>query len=117
MDPMLPILEQAVRIFERPRRIVVVVEGDVEELEAVHRLDMAVELGRITGKQVVVDLSGVGFFSGAVLHVLLAQLRRGGGLPWLAGPLSTVALRRLEVTGTAPHFRIFPTLFEAMCLE
>ncbi|MGW8487458.1 hypothetical protein [Streptomyces sp. NPDC055886] len=114
MDPMLPIPEQAVRIFERPRQIVVVVEGDVE---AVHRLDMAVELGRITGKQVVVDLSGVGFFSGAVLHVLLAQLRRGGGLPWLAGPLSTVALRRLEVTGTAPHFRIFPTLFEAMCLE
>ncbi|OKJ09059.1 hypothetical protein AMK21_31485 [Streptomyces sp. CB00316] len=90
-----------------------VVEGDVENPEAVHELEQALQAGQDSGKQIVVDLSGVGFFSGDVLNALLAPDRRGGSLPWLTGPLSRGTLHRLELTGTAPYFQVFPTLLDA----
>ncbi|MEU6765620.1 hypothetical protein ABZ916_24265 [Streptomyces sp. NPDC046853] len=62
----------------------------------------------------MVDLSEAEFFSAEVLNELLRPARKGGHLPRLAGPLSPVARRRLEVTGTLKFFEVFPTLANAV---
>ncbi|MBT2466251.1 hypothetical protein J7E92_33060 [Streptomyces sp. ISL-63] len=113
MEPVLPTPEQAVDVSEHPRYFVITLQGDVENPEVVRELEQALQAGQDWGKQIVVDLSGVGLFSGDVLNALLAPARRGGSLPWLTGPLSRNTLHRLELTGTAPHFQVFPTLLDA----
>ncbi|MER5883716.1 hypothetical protein ABT160_07795 [Streptomyces sp. NPDC001941] len=83
-------------------------------VDAAGQLLRAVEQGRASGKRLIVDLAGLTVLTRDLLNVLLVPIRRGGQLPWLAGPLSTQALRRLRVTGTYPLFEVFPTLAAAL---
>ncbi|MER6195402.1 STAS domain-containing protein [Streptomyces cyaneofuscatus] len=88
-------------------------EGDVNEAEDLELVELALESAQRSGKQVVIDLSGVQFMGAHLLGELLKPARLGKRLPWLAGPLSSYAERTLAVTGTAGAFRIFPTLMAA----
>ncbi|MEV8321404.1 hypothetical protein AB0Q95_45400 [Streptomyces sp. NPDC059900] len=105
---------QAVVVTEWTNLFVVLIEGDFAQPIDLDLLGMALEVGHLTGKQVAVDVSRIQTMSAEVLNVLLQHRHRAGTLPWLVGPLGAPAARRLEITGTLPHFRIFPALPEAL---
>ncbi|MFB7999986.1 STAS domain-containing protein [Streptomyces sp. NPDC056002] len=98
---------------EQRHLFVVFLSGDIEDDEAVELVGLALESAGRSGKQVVVDLSGVQFMNAHVLGELLKPGRGGGRLPWLCGPLGSLPARLLEVTGTDGVFRMFPTLMDA----
>ncbi|MFD7853409.1 STAS domain-containing protein [Streptomyces microflavus] len=92
---------------------VIFLEGDVNETEDLELVELALESAQRSGKQVVVDLSGVQFMGAHLLGELLKPGRLGKPGLWLAGPLGGYAERTLSVTGSAGAFRIFPTLADA----
>ncbi|UDM05410.1 STAS domain-containing protein [Streptomyces longhuiensis] len=98
---------------EQTHLFVVFLSGDIEDDAAMELVGLALESAGRSGKQVVVDLSGVQFMGAHLLGELLKPGRGGGRLPWLCGPLSSPSARTLEVTGTDRVFRIFPTLTDA----
>ncbi|MFF3641132.1 hypothetical protein [Streptomyces sp. NPDC002564] len=100
-------------VTEWQHLFVVLINADFEDLIDLERLDMALEIGRLTGKHVAVDASRIPFMSAEVLTTLLRHRQRTGHLPWLVGPLSPPTTRRLEISGTLRLFEIFPTLLEA----
>ncbi|MGW6063054.1 hypothetical protein [Streptomyces sp. NPDC055189] len=104
---------QAVRVVECTHLFAVLIEGAFDRQSDLDLLDMALEAGHLTGKQVVVEISRTKDISARLLNALLQHHQRAGSLPWLAGPLSTPARRRLEITGTSKHFPWFSTLQEA----
>ncbi|MFD7856197.1 hypothetical protein ACFV6B_18165 [Streptomyces microflavus] len=93
---------------------VILLEGDINETEDLELVELALESAQRSGKQVVVDLSGVQFMGAHLLGELLKPGRPGKPRPWLAGPLSDYAEHTLSVTGTTRAFRIFPTLVQAI---
>ncbi|MGW5737118.1 hypothetical protein [Streptomyces sp. NPDC055261] len=109
-----PVPEQLVVVAELECQFLIFIGADVREEWSLEGLAMGVELGRLSGKRVVVDLSEAAFFSAEVLNELLRPACRGERLPRLAGPLSSPALQRLEVTGTLKLFEVFPTLSDAV---
>ncbi|MEU6844139.1 STAS domain-containing protein [Streptomyces sp. NPDC046716] len=106
--------EQAVLVTELNRQVVILLGDNVKDEWSLRGLLASFELGRRSGKKIVVDLSGVEFFSAEALCALLQPVRKGEDPLCLAGPLSSRALRRLEVTGTSRFFTIFPTLVDAL---
>ncbi|WP_328535253.1 STAS domain-containing protein [Streptomyces sp. NBC_00344] len=92
---------------------VIALQGDVDSEDELELVSLAVESAERSGKQIIVDLSQLGFMSAGVLSAFLSPLRGGGRLPWIAGPLSLYARRRFRTTGTDAVFRMFPTLGEA----
>ncbi|MEV8321407.1 hypothetical protein AB0Q95_45415 [Streptomyces sp. NPDC059900] len=104
---------QAVLVTECTGVFVVLLQGTFDHQRDLDLLDMALEAGHLTAKQVIIDLSRTKDLSARMLNTLLRQRHRAGSLPWLAGPLSAPVTRRLEITGTLKHFTVFATLREA----
>ncbi|MGY0017854.1 STAS domain-containing protein [Streptomyces sp. cg35] len=109
-----PLPEQAVLVAELNRQFVICLGDNVKDEWGLQGLRASLDLGRRSGKQIVVDLSDATFFSAEALCALLKPVRKGENPLCLAGPLSAVARRRLEVTGTLQFFEVFPTLWSAI---
>ncbi|MFD3524879.1 hypothetical protein [Streptomyces sp. NPDC058653] len=92
---------------------VVLLEGEGGEAKDLALVELALESAQRSGKQVVVNLSGVRVMGVHLLGELLKPVRLGKPTPWLAGPLNSHAESTLTVTGAADAFRIFPTLMAA----
>ncbi|KAA0940454.1 hypothetical protein FGF04_10140 [Streptomyces apricus] len=99
---------------ERAGLFVVRLRGDVRGAEDTETVGLALASAGRSGKQVVVDLSAVGFMTTQLLYEFLKTGWTTDQRPWLAGPLSTHAERILHTTGTTEAFRIFPSLTDAV---
>ncbi|MFE6893911.1 STAS domain-containing protein [Streptomyces sp. NPDC057694] len=109
-----PLPERSVLVAELNRQCIIFLGDNIKDEWSLQGLTASFELGRQSGKQIVVDLSEAQFFSAEALGVLLQPVRRHENPVCLAGPLSSVTRRRLEVTGTFQFFEVFPTLLDAL---
>lgn len=93
------------------------VGGDIDHESAPLLQEALDTAGRSGAGHTVIDLSAVGFADSTVLHVLLGAERehRGAGRELsVAGPFGATVRRLFEVTGTAHHFRLRPSLHAAL---
>ncbi|MEV0846957.1 STAS domain-containing protein [Streptomyces sp. NPDC049954] len=100
-----------------PAAFVVRVGGDIDHESAPLLQEALDTAGRSGAGHTVIDLSGVGFADSTVLHVLLGAERehRGAGRELsIAGPFGATVRRLFEITGTAHHFRLRPSLDAAL---
>ncbi|MFD8571534.1 STAS domain-containing protein [Streptomyces sp. NPDC059639] len=109
-----PLPEQAFLVAELNRQFVIFLGDNMKDEWSLQGLMASFELGRRSGKRIVVDLSEVEFLSAEALGALLHHVRKRELPLRLAGPLSRITRRRLEVTGTLSYFEVFPTLLDAL---
>ena len=99
-----------------PDRAVVAVAGDVDMHTEGQLRDGLTRLSQPPGRQLVLDLSGVGFMASAGVAVLLemsARIQGGGGTLVLASVHPMVA-RVLSLTGADQLISIRPTVDDAL---
>jgi anti-sigma B factor antagonist len=96
------------RLEERPDRVVVVAEGELDLIGA----PMLIAAVRDSGDgPVVVDLGGVGFMDSSGLRALLEarQACLDDGRPFALARPSDAVLRVLELVDLAREFEVVPT--------
>ncbi|MGW2919320.1 STAS domain-containing protein [Streptomyces angustmyceticus] len=99
-----------VSIEDYQRACVVVLQGDLDHDDQ-DLLRLTMRTARLSGKQVIIDLSRVSFLDVATVGTLL----RAGNAPLcLAGPLALNPQRVLALTWTEGVFRVFPSLADAL---
>ncbi|MFQ6144643.1 STAS domain-containing protein [Streptomyces seoulensis] len=92
---------------------VLLLAGVIEGAYDMDLVDLALQAAARSGKQVVVDLSGVEFMGASMLCALLGPGREAASRPWLCGPFQVAVDRLFEVTGVLGVFRVFPDLLAA----
>jgi anti-sigma B factor antagonist len=110
-----PLRNASFNVSQRENAAVVALEGDLDLVSAPRLKETLTKLLRSGSERLVLDFSGVRFMDSTGLSVLIGVHRRLEPDERLAiAEVLPEVLRVFEMSGITAHFRIFPTLDEAL---